>query len=135
MPKRANAMTDNLWTSEQVAARFREAILTLKKLPPVRVQGYYSVWPAIKLTPLEVLQQDKKPLKLRALPDAITRLDEVLTWLPWLSVDERRLVWQRAARVRWKVICAELGCGRTIAWHKWVTALEKIATALNLCVR
>jgi len=128
-------MTVNLWTANDVVERFREAVLTLKKLPPVKVQGYYSVWPAIKLTPLEILQQDKKPLRLRALPDAISRLDEVLTWLPWLSVDERRLVWQRASGVRWKVICAELGCGRSKAWHKWGTALEKVATSLNLCVR
>jgi hypothetical protein len=125
-------MTDNLWTADDVADRLREAILTLKKLPPVKVQGYFSVWPAIKLTPLEISQQDKRPLRLRATPDAITRLDEVLTWLPWITVEERRLVWQRAARVRWKVICAEIGCDRSTAWHQWRTALEKLAASLNL---
>jgi hypothetical protein len=122
---------DDQWIADDVAYRFREAVLTLKKLPPVRVQGYFTVWPAIKLTPLEILQQDKKPMRLLAMPEAITRLDEVLTWLPWLSVDERRLVWQRAARVRWKTICSELGCTRATAWRLWITALEKIAACLN----
>lgn len=123
---------DELWTADDVASRLREAVATLKKLPPVNVQGYFNVWPAIKLTPLELLRQDKKPVGLRALPDSITRLDEVLTWLPWLSVQERRLVWQRAARVRWKTICVEMDCDRSTAWRKWVTALTKVAASLNL---
>ncbi len=128
-------MADDLWTAEDVADRFREAVLTLTKLPPVKVQGYFSVWPAIKLNPLEILQQDRKPLRLLALPAAITRLDEILTWLPWLTIEERRLVWQRAARMRWKLICAELGCDRSTAWRRWVMALEKVAASLNLCPR
>jgi hypothetical protein len=77
------------------------------------------------------MQQDKKPMRLLALPEAITRLDEVLTWMPWLEVEERRLVWQRASRVRWKNICWELGCGRITAWRRHQTALEKIAACLN----
>jgi len=125
-------MIDDLWTANDVAERFREAVATLKKLPPVKVQGYFSVWPAIKLSPLEISQQDRKSPRLLAEPDAITRLDEVLTWLPWMTVAERRLVWQRAARVRWKVICAGLGCGRLTAWRRWVAALEKVAASLNL---
>ena len=126
-------MTGNdLWTADDVANRFSEAVATLKKLPAARVQGYFSVWPAIRPTPLELIQQDKKPVRLPALPDAITRLDEVLNWLPWLSIEERRLVWQRAARVRWKVISMELGCDRSTAWRRWVTALEKVAASLNL---
>jgi hypothetical protein len=125
-------VTDKLWTAADVSERFREAILTLKKLPPAKVQGYFSVWPVIKLSPLEIQRQDKKPLRLLALPSAIDRLDEVLTWLPWLEVEERRLVWQRAARVRWKTICTELGCDRSTAWRIWMTALEKVAASLNL---
>ena len=124
-------MIDKIWTPEDVDARFREAISTLRRLPTVKVRGYFNVWPEIKLTPMEILQQDKKPMRLFAMPDAITRLDEVLTWLPWLEVEERKLIWQRAARVRWKTICRLLGCGRSSAWCKWMTALEKIAVCLN----
>jgi hypothetical protein len=35
------------WTIEDVAARFEEAASTGRRLPPVRVQGYFNCWPAI----------------------------------------------------------------------------------------
>jgi hypothetical protein len=34
------------WTIDAVAARFTEAAETGRRLPPVRVQGYFNVWPA-----------------------------------------------------------------------------------------
>ena len=36
------------WTIEDVAARFEEAASTARRLPPVRVQGYFNCWPEIK---------------------------------------------------------------------------------------
>jgi hypothetical protein len=33
------------WTMEDVAARFSEAAETGRRLPRVRVQGYFNVWP------------------------------------------------------------------------------------------
>ena len=35
------------WTMEDVAARFEEAASTGRRLPPVRVQGYFNTWPVI----------------------------------------------------------------------------------------
>jgi hypothetical protein len=35
------------WTTDEVAARFEEAATTGRRLPPVRVQGYFNCWPAI----------------------------------------------------------------------------------------
>ena len=48
-----------------------------------------------------------------------------------LELDEGRLGWLRAERVRWKLICARVGVGRTTAWHRWSRALTKIAAPLN----
>jgi len=47
-----------------------------------------------------------------------------------LEVDERKLVWQRAERVRWKLICAQFGVGRTKAWEMYKCALGKIAARI-----
>ena len=41
------------WTVERVAERFREAAITAHRLPPVRVQGYFNTWPAIRRMPWE----------------------------------------------------------------------------------
>ena len=35
----------NAWTIEDVAARFEGAASTGRRLPPVRVQGYFNCWP------------------------------------------------------------------------------------------
>ncbi len=119
------------WTAKDVAEHFEEAIYTLKKLPPVRVQGYFNLWPDMKHSPNEIMQMEPIPMRLRATPDAITRLEQTFDWMQWIEVEERKLLWKRAAKVRWRPICIELGCDRTTAWRKWVTACEKIAYQLN----
>ena len=120
------------WTKEKVAERFEEAILTLRRLPSVKVPGYFSVWPEVIRSEMEILQQDKLPFKLGApLPDAIDRLDQVLQWVLWIEVDERKLVWLRARGVPWKPICLRLGVNRTTAWRRHSEALSKIAQKLN----
>ena len=33
------------WTVEMVEERFVEAAAVMRRLPPVRVQGYFNTWP------------------------------------------------------------------------------------------
>lgn len=120
------------WTVTDVADRFEEASQTLKRMPPVQVQGYSNAWPEIVRTVMEQLQADQLPMRLGPpLPDAISRMEETIQWVFWLEEDERRLVWLRAARVPWRPICYRIGCGRTKAWQMWTIALLKVATRLN----
>jgi hypothetical protein len=119
------------WTPSMVADQLEDAIATLRKLPPVVVQGYFTVWPKIKYTELEVLQQEKLPIKLRPRTEEITRLEETLSWMGCLEVDERKILWRRAANVRWKRICAEFGIVRATAHRHWMFALCKVADHLN----
>lgn len=125
-------MAENKWTAKDVADRFEQAIYTLKRLPPVRVQGYFNLWPAIKYTEREVWEMEKLPMRLGP-PSAqsISRMEQTLEWITWLDVEERKLVWLRAYKVRWKSICVRIGVDRSTAWRYWVIALTKIATRLN----
>jgi len=114
-----------------VEDRIRDAARTLRRLPEERVQGYFSTWPKIKRDEMEILQMEKEPMRIRPSSDDITQMEEVLfVWLRWLEVDERKLVWQRAERVRWKLICAQFGVGRTKAWEMYKCALGKIAARI-----
>ena len=79
------------WTATDVANQFEEAISTLKRLPPVRVQGYFKVWPDIIHSPQELSMQEAQPLRLVASPVAITRLEQTLSWTHWLTVEERNV--------------------------------------------
>jgi hypothetical protein len=120
------------WTVTDIADRFEEAAETLRRMPPVRVQGYSNAWPEIVRTVMEQLQADRLPMRLGPpTPDAISRMEETINWVFWLEEDECRIVWLRAERVLWKQICWRLGCGRTKAWQMWTVALLKIATRLN----
>ncbi len=114
-----------------VEEQLRSAIRTLKRMPPVRVQGYYSAWPEVVRDQIEILNMAKEPLRVRPTARDIQELEQVLfDWIPSVSIDERRLLWSRAARVPWKMICAELGVGRTKAWEMYKRTLGKIAKNL-----
>ena len=116
----------------EVEERLRSAARTLRRLPNVKVQGYFSTWPTIIREPLEILQMEPEPLRIKPSMADITEMEEVLfVWLKWLEPEERRLVWLRAERVRWKLICGRFGVGRTKAWEMYRRALASIAAKLH----
>jgi len=121
---------ESLTVSEKIIQeRLEDAARTLRRLPPVKVQGYFSTWPEIRRDKAELQQMEKTPLRLGP-PSAksISEMEEVLfIWMKWLDVNQRKLVWLRAERVRWKQICWQLGFGRTKAWEMYRMALARIA--------
>jgi hypothetical protein len=115
-----------------VEDRIQSAARTLRRLPDVKVQGYFSTWPAIIREPMEILQMEPERMRIRPSQKDITDMEEVLfVWLKWLDPDERRLVWLRAERVRWKLICGRFGMGRTKAWEMYRRALAQIAAKIR----
>ena len=119
------------WTPEKVADHFEEAVSTIRKLPAVKVQNYFNSWPDIKHTPNELSLMEVFPTRLKATPDAISRLEETFEWMQWLTINERKLIWRRAAKVPWKIIYCELGISKSTARRKWTEALSKINIQLN----
>ena len=124
-------MADAEWSGEAVADHFEEAVRTLRKLPPVRVTGYFNAWPEILRSAKEIAAMAPEPMRVLPSTRAITRLEQTFDWVLWIEEAERKLVWSRAARVPWKQISGELGCDRTTAWRRWQLALTKIAARLN----
>lgn len=116
---------------QYIEGRMQSAVLTLKRLPAVKVQGYISLWPNVIRDPLEILQMEPELMRVRPSGKDITELEEVLfVWMPWLSIDERKLLWLRAHRTPWKAICWQFGCGRTKAWEMYKRTLSKIAAKI-----
>ena len=116
----------------EVEERLRSAARTLRRLPNVKIQGYFSTWPTIIREPLEILQMEPEPMRITPSMADITEMEEVLfVWLKWIEPEERRLVWLRAERVRWKLICGRFGVGRTKAWEMYRRALASIAAKLR----
>ena len=120
------------WTASIVEERLEEAAATLRRLPPVKLRGYFSAWPQI----IHVAEdkRDWEVLVKRLGPpsaQAISRMEETLTWFRWLTPDENRLIWLRANKASWKAFGWRLGCDRTTSWRRWVYALTIISYALN----
>lgn len=125
-------MAEPRWTASLVEERLVEAADTLKRLPKVKVQGYFTTWPPIIR---EHWQADGwAEVKLRRgppAPRAIDRMDEAFGWLRWLDPDDAKIVWLRASGERWKVICWKVGLARAAAHRHWLFALSVIAWKLD----
>ena len=120
------------WTMEDVAARFEEAASTGRRLPPVRVQGYFNTWPVIVRKEWESFAADEKDFRpFPPSPEAIDRMLEAMRWVQWLEEEQRHLIWMRAKQYEWRVICRRFGCERTTAWRRWQRALQIVAERLN----
>ena len=120
------------WTIEDVAARLEEAASTGRRLPPVRVQGYFNSWPAIMRKEWESLCADETVYRpCLPSPKDIDRMLETMRWVQWLEVEQRHLVWMRAKRYGWRDITIRFACDRTTAWRRWQRALEIVAEKLN----
>ena len=116
---------------QQVIARFKEAVSTMRRLPPVRVQGYFNAWPDIVYSEIEIMRMDKKSKTWPATPDAISRMQETVLWLNLLeTVVQRKIVWMRASHTPWQVICKTFGFSRTTANKKYKNAICKITQKL-----
>jgi hypothetical protein len=120
-----------MWDADLVAERFREAAWTARRLPPVRVQGYFNQWPAILRQPWESYASDDVLYRFPPDPATIDRMLETMRWMLWLTEEQRHLVWMRAEERQWRDVCRRLGCDRTTAWRRWQKALDIVARRLN----
>jgi hypothetical protein len=117
---------------DEVAARFAEAAETGRRLPPARVQGYFNVWPAFARDQWETLALEEPEYRcLPPSPAAIDRMLETMRWMLWLEVEQRHLLWMRAAQYDWQEIARRFGCCRTTAWRRWKIAINQVALQLN----
>ena len=120
------------WDIDEVASWLVEGARTAHRLPPVRVQGYFNVWPTIVRSEYERMAKDDEPVyRFPPEPAAIDRMMETMRWVQWLAVEQRHLVWMRAERYPWREICKRFGCDRTTAWRRWQAAMSVIVGHLN----
>lgn len=119
------------WTPSRVEARLAEAAHVLKRLPAVRVQGYFSTWPKIIYEFSDLVGQEPRPMRFLPSAAAISRMEETLTWTAGLDPVDGKIIWLRAYGVRWKTICGTVGLHRSAANEHWVYALCVIAWRLN----
>jgi hypothetical protein len=120
------------WTPDDVSARFCEAAVTARRLPPVRVQGYFNCWPAFARSEWEAYSADEPVHRsIPPSPEDVERMLETMRWVLWLEVEQRHLVWMRAARYRWYDIGKRFGCAPRTAQRRWEIAMYVVAHNLT----
>ena len=125
-------MSNTNWTPSLVEEWLVEAADVLKRMPAVRVQGYYTLWPQFAHEFADIIGQEPPRLKRPyPAPDAITRMEETISWTIGLDPVDAKIVWLRASGERWKSICHQVGLARAAAHEHWVYALCVIAWRLN----
>lgn len=125
-------MTDDI--IEKIKDDLETAAYVDRLLPPVRAPKYRCCMPEIVYTPQEMIFMEKKPLKIRPNQEQIALWERVvLEWLPILAVDERRLVWKRANRIPWKLLCREFGLCKSNLCARHSKALMKIEFFIKGC--
>lgn len=125
-------MPEFKWTPSLIEERFVEAADVMKRLPDVRVPGHFNTWPKMLLEFADLIGQEAPRLRRPPPgPDAISRMEEALSWLVWLEPVDRKIVWLRASGERWKSICWKVGLARTAANQRWLYSLCVVAWKLS----
>jgi len=120
------------WTVEMVEDRLVEAAVVMRRLPSVRLPGYFNTWPKMLIEFADRVGQQPEPMRLPP-PSAaaISRMEESLQWLRWLEAEDAKLLWARADCTPWKAICWQFGVARATAHRRYQYGLSVIAWQLN----
>ena len=114
-------------TIAEIKANLETAAYVDRLLPPVRSPRYRCLMPEIIYTPQEIALMDRRPVRPRPTQAQVSLWETVtLEWIPLLEIDERRLVWKRANRIPWKILCREFGLCRSRLIIKYDKAIVKI---------
>jgi hypothetical protein len=119
------------WTPSMVEARLSEAAYVLKRLPEPKLSGYFSTWPEFVYSFADKVGQEPKPMRVLPSSQAISRMEETLTWTVGLDPIDGKIVWMKAYGARWKSICWAVGLQRSAAHQHWLFGLSVISLRLN----
>jgi len=121
------------WNEKIVMAYLEDAAEIHRRLPEVKVPGYFSLWP-------ETMKDDWTRLydsvhgacRLGSpMPSEVTYHEEIMDWLRWLNPHQQQIVWMRANRIPWKVLADQFGSNRTTLWRDMNAGLVRIASILS----
>ncbi len=119
------------WTRAMVADRLDLAVEVMRAMPPVRPQGYVSAWPEYLSSFADKVEQEPKMKRPLPSPRMITEADEAMLWLRWLDKEIGQILWLRASRKPWKLVCWEIGISRATANRHWQYGIAVIVWRLN----
>ena len=119
------------WTTTRVEDRLESAADVFRTLPGVMPQGFFNAWPEYFHSFADKVEQEPKPMRVLPSPQAISRMEQTLTWTAYLEPIDGKIVWLRAYGTRWKEVCWTVGLQRSAANQHWLYGLSVISLRLN----
>ncbi len=121
------------WNERIVMAYLQDAAEIHRRLPEVKVSGYYSLWPETMKDDWERLYDAVNGRSRHGPPSAreVTYHEEIMEWLRWLERPQQQIVWMRANRIPWKVLVEQFGKSKTTLWREANYGLFRIASILS----
>lgn len=115
-----------------VQVQLEQAADVMRRLPSVRVPGYFNTWPAMFADFADLVGRQPEPMRLPPpSASAVSQMERALEWLRWLEVDDAKLVWERVSGTPWKQICCRFGIARATAHRRYEYSLSLIAWRLT----
>lgn len=111
---------------DSLKAMLEKCANIMRRLPTERVQGYRSYWPEVLHTLEERRCWENTPPVLAPRKNEIEFMEQVLEYYRPLDAFETKLVWLRAERCPWKVVCKKMGYCRSQLTVKYDEALAKM---------
>lgn len=120
-------------TIEKIKQDLETAAYVERLLPPVKPEKYRSWLFEIVYTPQEIAFMERLPIKIKPTNEQIALWERTLDWMEVLEPCERMVVWKRAKRIPWKLICRDHGVTRQRLWIMYNRALVKIQFSIKKC--
>lgn len=121
------------WNDKIVMAYLIQAASIHRRLPDVKVPGYFTLWPVGQKDEWEKLYDMLNAKSTLGSPMApeVTFSEEVMEWLRQLDRDQQSLVWARANKVPWKILIEDFGRSRASLFRDFGEALHVLISHLN----
>ena len=121
------------WNEKIVMGYLMQAANIHRRMPEVRMPGYYSLWSDTmkdKWARLYDTLNGKSTLG-SPMPPEVDFQDEVMAWLRLLNRRQQQIVWMRANGVPWKILIDEFGRSKPTLWRELSQCLRQIIVILN----
>lgn len=116
-------------TIEEIKESFAFAAEVMRRMPPVKVQGYFCAWPKFCCDDEDFKCQSD--VWLAPLPEEVEAMEAILEWLKLTSVENRRIVWLRSCGMGWKSMSHRYHKSRSTLARQYRSALIEVQKALE----
>lgn len=116
-------------TIDEIKENLTFAAEVMRRLPPVKVRGYFCSWPKF-CSDNEIFKGDSD-VWIQPLPHEVEAMEKILEWLKFTTVENRHIIWVRSCGMGWKNISLRCGKSRSSIIRMYNIGLKDIQNALE----